>query len=94
VLGSIWVIRANGTGLHEIHIKGLDCGAAETDFTGFGCHEPRWSPDGKKIIFAARAPAGTTNIYTANANGTGLTQLTHDGEDDDPACGTHPLAGS
>jgi TolB protein len=92
VFGSIWEIHANGTGLHEIHIKGLDCGASSADPNGFGCHEPRWSPDGKKIIFAANSPATGTNIYTANADGTGLTQVTFDGLGDDPAWGTHPLA--
>jgi Tol biopolymer transport system component len=90
VPGSIWVIHANGTSLHEIHIHGLDCGAAPPDPKGMGCHEPRWSPDGKKIIFAENSPT-TSNIYTANANGTGLHQVTFDGNDDDPAWGTHPL---
>lgn len=90
--GSIWVVHADGTGLHEIRIRGLDCGAAVSDPNGFGCHEPHWSPDGTKIIFAANSPATGTNIYIANADGTGLTQITQDGGDDDPAWGTHPLA--
>jgi Tol biopolymer transport system component len=93
VHGSIWEIHANGTGLHEIHIQGLDCGASNSDPNGFGCHGPRWSPDGKKIIFAANSPATGTNIYTANADGTGLTQVTFDGGSDDPAWGTHPPVG-
>jgi Tol biopolymer transport system component len=93
VLGSIWVVHANGTGLHEIHIRGLDCGASFSDPSGVGCHAARWSPDGKKIIFVAISPAtGVKNIYTANANGTALTQVTFDGSDDDPAWGTHSLA--
>lgn len=93
VFGSIWVIHANGTSLHEIHIQGLDCGASHSDPNGVGCHGVRWSPDGKKIIFAAGTAATGVNIYTANADGTGLTQVTFDGHDDDPAWGTHPLAG-
>jgi Tol biopolymer transport system component len=87
VFGSIWMIRANGRRLHEIHIRGLGCGVS------VGCHGVGWSPDGKKIIFVGGSPARGTNIYTANANGTGLTQVTFDGNDDDPAWGTHPLAG-
>ena len=89
--GSIWVIHADGSGLREIHISGLRCGASVSDPSGVGCHEPRWSPDGKKIIFAVLALAtGVRNIYTANANGTGLTQVSFGGSDDDPAWGTHP----
>ena len=90
VRGSIWVVHADGTDLHEIHIKGLDCGGAISDPTGFGCHGVRWSPDGRKIIFAANSPATGRNIYTANADGSGLTQVIHNGNDDDPAWGTHP----
>jgi Tol biopolymer transport system component len=90
VHGSIWVVHSDGSSLHEIHIKGLDCGAANSDPNGFGCHGPRWSPDGKNIIFAANSPTTGTNIYTANADGSGLTQVTFDGNGDDPAWGTHP----
>jgi Tol biopolymer transport system component len=93
VPGSIWVINADGSGLRPIHISGLDCGASFSHPNAFGCHEPRWSPDGKKIIFAANSPTTGVNIYTANANGTGLAQATFDGSDDDPAWGTHPLVG-
>jgi Tol biopolymer transport system component len=93
VFGSIWVIHADGSGLHEIHIEGLDCGASHSDPNGVGCHGVRWSPDGQKIIFAAGTAATGVNIYAANADGSGLTQVTFDGNDDDPAWGTHPLAG-
>jgi len=90
VRGSIWVVHADGTDLHEIRITGLDCGGPISDPTGFGCHGVRWSPDGRKIVFAANSPATGRNIYAANADGSGLSQLTHDGNDDDPAWGTHP----
>jgi Tol biopolymer transport system component len=93
VFGSIWVVHADGTDLHEIRITGLNCGASHSDPTGVGCHGVRWSPDGKKIIFAAGTAAADVNIYTANVDGTGLTRVTSDGGDDDPAWGTHPLVG-
>jgi len=93
VFGSIWIIHANGTGLHEIHIQGLDCGGSFSDPNGVGCHGVRWSPDGQKIIFAAGTSATGVNIYTANADGTGLIQVTFDGLDDDPAWGTHRALG-
>ena len=93
VRGSLWVVQSDGSGLHEINIQGLACGGSLPNPNAFGCHGPWWSPDGKKIIFAANSAATGTNIYTANADGTGLAQVTHDGDDDDPTWGTHPLAG-
>jgi Tol biopolymer transport system component len=80
VTGSIWEVNSNGTGLHQIKVRGLDCGAP------IGCHEPRWSPNGKKIIFAANLAQSTT-IYTMNANGTDLKRVA---TGDDPVWGSHP----
>jgi len=92
--GSLWVIHADGSGLHEINVQGLACGGSVFEPNGFGCHEPHWSPDGTKIIFAGNSPTTGVNIYTVNADGSGLFQVTHDGADDDPSWGTHPSVGS
>jgi Tol biopolymer transport system component len=91
--GSLWVIHADGSGLREIDVHGLACGGSVFEPSGFGCHEPHWSPDGKKIIFAGNSPTTGVNIYTVNADGSGVFQVTHDGADDDPSWGTHPPAG-
>src|SRR5262249_30247070 len=80
VPGSIWVINSDGTGLHQINVQGLDCGRS------VGCHEPQWSPDGTKIIFAVNR-AGSTFVYTMNADGTGRRRVA---VGDDPVWGTHP----
>lgn len=80
--GSLWTIHADGTHLRRLKVKGLACG------TSVGCHEPRWSPNGKEIIFAVNGVAATTQIYTINANGSGLKHVT---SGDDPSWGTHPL---
>ena len=37
---------------------------------------PAWSPDGSKLAFAAKMGGQNLNIYTINANGTGLRRLT------------------
>jgi Tol biopolymer transport system component len=54
---------------------------------------PSWSPDGKKIVFYIFPIATGRNIYTVNANGSGLSQVTHGGDAQAPGWGTHPLAG-
>jgi Tol biopolymer transport system component len=93
VHGSLWVIHSDGTGLHKLTVQGLPCGGADADPNAVGCHAPRWSPDGNKIIFAASTPDSGLNIYTANADGSGVTEVSFDGYDDSPTWGTHPPAG-
>ncbi|MGH3924801.1 MAG: TolB family protein [Pseudonocardiaceae bacterium] len=98
---SLWVVHADGSGLREIRVHGEPaCGGPIADATSRGCIHPRWSPDGKKIIFGiatATTDGGTENdgetenIYTVNADGTGLTQVTHGVEDEAPDWGTHTL---
>jgi Tol biopolymer transport system component len=90
VRGSIWVIHADGSGLHEIHIHRLDCGGSAFTPDGVGCHGVRWSPDGKKIIFIANSAAAGKDVYTADADGSDLRQVTHIGNADDPDWGSNP----
>jgi Tol biopolymer transport system component len=94
-LSSIWAVHADGTGLHEVPVQAQPaCGGASSDPSSQGCFEPRWSPDGKKIVFARGTSAGQdSNICTVNADGTDLTQVTHGGTDQSPDWGTHPLSG-
>jgi Tol biopolymer transport system component len=47
-----------------------------------------WSPDGKKIAFA-RIRAGGSEVYTMNANGSGIRQLTHGPEAHHASWGSH-----
>jgi TolB protein len=92
---SLWVVHADGTGLHEIRVQAQPiCGGAYSDPSSQGCFGPRWSPDGTRIVFA-RGTSGDddSNIYTVNPDGTGLTQVTHGGRDQAPDWGTHPLSG-
>jgi len=73
---NIWRVNADGTGLRII---------TNATAPGANSFDPQWSPDGSKIIFhssrkldgtdAANAN-GTSNIWQANADGTGPTPLT------------------
>jgi Tol biopolymer transport system component len=96
---SIWVVNSDGSDLRQVPITPA-CGGAVSDPTSRSCHEPGWSPDGTKIVFDIfLAATGKRNIYTVNADGSGLFQVTHSsaaaaGEGDQaPDWGPHPLTG-
>ena len=108
VHSSIWVVHSDGSGLHEIEVKPppgeYPCGAPVSDPqflfhpwddpAAGDCSHPRWSPDGKRIVFDRGDLALGDNIYTVNADGSGLTQVTGGGADQwntDPDWGTRPL---
>jgi WD40-like Beta Propeller Repeat len=90
---AIFVVDVNGTGLHQVPIPG--CGGAFSDPNPIACFGPGWSPDGTKLAFIrVRAGFNVQNIYTANADGSGLVQVTHRSsglEVTNPDWGTHHL---
>lgn len=61
--GSIWVMNADGTGLHEL-LKPATSGL-----------EPKWSPDGGKISFSSENADGKWSVWVADANGDNLLQV-------------------
>jgi TolB protein len=76
---SIAVVKADGSEADAPRIL--------TDPAMFGSY-PDWSPDGLRIVFNTY-PLGSfqdttkaTNLYTIQPDGTGLTQVTHFGEND------------
>jgi TolB protein len=102
VHSTIWVMHSDGSGLHQINVQVGDgqypCGGPTADDpAAAGCFDPKWSPDGKKIVFVYGAGNGNgSDIYTVNADGSGLTQVTHDNNtetNEDTDWGTHPLVG-
>ena len=86
---AIWVVRPDGSSLHQLQMDRA-CGGPLRDPEFVGCYSPAWSPDGTKIVFTGSEPDGVVeNIYTVNADGTGLLQLTDGGGDDFADWGTH-----
>jgi Tol biopolymer transport system component len=63
----LYEIRPNGSRLQRLSGRSLQ-----------GSYEPEWSPDGRRIVFAASPHRFATNqqIFTARADGRGLRQLT------------------
>jgi Tol biopolymer transport system component len=92
---SIWVVKADGSGLHELRITPA-CGGAFSDPKSISCYTPGWSPDGTKIVFTRVSANGAQrNIFTVNANGSGLSPVTSGAnfrrEYSDPDWGPHPV---
>jgi Tol biopolymer transport system component len=86
--GSLYVVHPDGTGLAKIPLATSSLSRA---------FSPGWSPGGTKIVFAlfTRTSPGTgqEGIYTANADGSHLQQVTNAPIfDEHPDWGTHPLA--
>jgi len=72
------------TGYAEIHVMNAD-GSGDVNLSNNGQQaydgSPAWSPDGTHIAFSRNPYTGTwygpTDVYTMNANGGSLTQITH-----------------
>jgi Tol biopolymer transport system component len=88
---AIWVVNADGGGLHQLPISPA-CGGAFSDPKSVSCFYPAWSPDGRKIVFARISANGTQeNIYTVNVDGSSFFQVTKSGGASQPDWGPHPL---
>ena len=89
---SIWVVHSDGSGLRQLPIAG-PCGGLNADPTAYGCFDPIWSPDGQKIVFGRNIDDAQRDLYTVNADGSGLFQVTHTPNVDEfnGDWGTHPL---
>ena len=74
--------RSLEAGVYFIEVRGFgnSTGSYELGVGAVGARHsiyPAWSPDGSSIAFASDRD-GTVDIYTMNANGTGVTRLTND----------------
>jgi Tol biopolymer transport system component len=87
---TVWEVHSDGSGLRQIPIAG--CGGLRSDPASVGCFNPRWSPDGTKILFNRLHPPESEDVYTVNANGSGRAPaVTSPLDDEDTDWGTHPL---
>jgi Tol biopolymer transport system component len=90
---TIWVVHSDGTGLRRIPVPG--CGGARSVPASIGCQKPVWSPDGRKIMFERHflIPNDYFDLYTVNADGSGLFQVTNTPNLDEGGgdWGTHPV---
>jgi len=82
--GRLFVIHPDGTGLTPIHLQ--------TGTTKYFAFEPDWSPGGKRIVFCMYIN-GQEDIYTANADGSNLAQVTNTPDvENGPDWGRSPAA--
>ena len=86
------VVHSDGSGLRQLPVSG-PCGGLSADPTTIGCFDPIWSPDGEKIVFGRNADDDQRDLYTVNADGSGLFQVTHTPNisEFNGDWGTHPL---
>jgi TolB protein len=61
------VFTANVDGTRETQVTRWDLGAGD---------HPDWSPDGRWLLFRVEPGDGSSNVYKAHPDGTGLTNLT------------------
>jgi Tol biopolymer transport system component len=96
---TIWVVHSDGSGLRKIPVAG--CGGVRRlpdrslNPNAIGCQQPTWSPDGTKIVFGRHFlnPNDYFDLYTVNADGSGLFQVTDTPTIDESggSWGTHPV---
>lgn len=90
---TIWVVHSDGSDLREIPVPG--CGGPRSNPASIGCQNPAWSPDGRQIMFERHflTPTNHFELYTVNADGSGLFQVTNTPNLDEAGgdWGTHPV---
>ncbi len=79
--------EANRDASREVYVTNAD-GSGQTNLTNNldEDDDPRWSPDGTKIVFARETASSDEDIYVMDADGSQVVQLTtHPAQDEDPS---------
>jgi Tol biopolymer transport system component len=96
VHSSMWIVHSDGSGMREVPARpAYGCGGPNSDPNAAGCFDPRWSPDGRQIVFGNGTDDLGRNVWTVRPDGTGLRQVTHgdvNQSNEAPDWGTHPLS--
>ena len=71
--GDLWQSKADGSDRRELTFPPMEV------------EIPRWSPDGKQIVFSARQPGKTSKVYIIPAEGGNPEQVTQGEQDDSDA---------
>lgn len=83
-----WVVHPDGTGLREV----TNARGEHRDSWAISLG-PVWSPDSKKLLTNRQSKSGQTSLWTANADGSGLSKLTDTRSLALYAWGTAPVVG-
>lgn len=96
--GTELAFMSTASGRHQIRLLSLLTNKLLPfpSFKGDLNDTPAWSPDGSRLAFASNMTGSNEEIYTINANGTGLKRLTfsHGYDNLAPVWNPHPPAGS
>lgn len=84
----VYTLRDDNTGLRQLVLVN-PVSLASAPFvpdTGFATYEARWSPDGRRVIMLRQNQSSSDyDIWVANADGSGLRQVTSGGSETNPS---------
>jgi TolB protein len=71
-------------GSDDLYVFDIQSGRSRRLTIGAHVFRSAWSPDGTKVVFSQPDFKGGFNLFVVNADGSDVTQITHDGNNDNP----------